>query len=246
MKLTFFARHFALCLAASCALVATSAFAQSSASSASAGKAGASQPASPQNAVWNHDQVALLLIDYQPEMFSSIRSETNADLIELNTRFLIRVAKAVNIPVILSTVGVEMGVNGPTKAPIAEELQGVKVVDRSSMNAWEDRPFLNAVKATGKKRLVFGALYTEICLTYPVLEAMKEGYEVSFVADAVGGTSQTAHATAIERMIQAGAVPNTALALAAELFRDWKSAEAAKIRPVVVWYLGELKKRGLQ
>lgn len=226
------------------ALLASPAFAQSSPIPGT--PAAVSQPASAQNVVWNHDQVALILIDYQPEMFESIRSTPDADLIDLNTRFLIRIAKALDIPVVLSTVGVEMGVNGPTSPSIANELKGVKVIDRSSMNAWEDKAFVDAVKATGRKRLIFGALYTEICLAYPVLEAMKEGYEVAFVADAVGGVSEIAHTTAIQRMIQAGATPNTALALSAELFRDWKSPEAAKVRPVIVWYLDELKTRGLQ
>jgi nicotinamidase-related amidase len=243
MQMKIFNRRVLLSLAAAGALLTGPAFAQSTAATET--PTAASQLPSPQNAVWNHDQVALLLIDYQPEMFTQIRSETNADLIELNTIYLIRVAKALDIPVILSTVGVGMGVNKPTKESIANELKGARIIDRSSMNAWEDKAFVDAVKATGKKRLIFGALYTEICLTYPVLDAVKEGYEVAFVSDAVGGVSQIAHATGIQRMIQAGAVPNTALALSAELFRDWKSAEAAKVRPITVWYLGELKKRGL-
>lgn len=200
-----------------------------------------SQPRSSQGAVWNHDEVALLLIDYQPEMFGQIRSETGAALIELNTRFLIRVARALGVPVILSTVAVEMGINQPTLASIAAELPGANVIDRSSMNSWEDEAFHAAVVATGRKRLVFGALYTEICLAFPVIDALKEGYEAMYIADAVGGMSQVAHATALDRLAHAGAVPNTALAWATELFRDWKSAEATKARPVIVWYLEQLK-----
>lgn len=242
MQRNIFSRRSLIGLAATGFLLAGPVAAQAQAGAQAAAR---SQPASTHNTVWNHDQVALVLIDYQPEMFTQIRSETNADLVELNTIFLIRVAKALDIPVVLSTVAVEMGINKPTKESIANELKGAKIIDRSTMNAWEDKTFVAAVKATGKKRLVFGALYTEICLTYPVLEAMKEGYEVTFVSDAVGGTSQIAHATAIDRMEAAGATPNTALALSAELFRDWKSAEAAKVRPVMIWYLGELKKRGL-
>lgn len=245
MRLKILNRRLFMGLATAGALLASPTLAQSTGTSKAAPST-VSQPASPMNAVWNHDQVALVLIDYQDEMFASIRSETNADLIDLNTRFMIRVAKALDIPVILSTVGVEMGVNGPTKQSIADELRGAKVIDRSSMNAWEDAAFVSAVKATGKKRLIFGALYTEICLAFPVIEAMKDGYEVQFLSDAVGGVSQIAHATAIQRMEQAGAIPNTALALTAELFRDWKSPEASKLRPIIIWYLGELKKRGLQ
>ncbi|WP_176693077.1 isochorismatase family protein [Arenimonas terrae] len=230
--------------AALAAAVSGAVFAQSTGAPSVGSSAYPSQRRSPQGAVWNHDEVALLLIDYQPEMFANIRSETGPELIELNTRFLIRVAKALDIPVVLSTVGVEMGVNEPTRESIAAELPGAVVIDRSSMNSWEDKPFVDAVRATGRKRLVFGALYTEICLAFPVVDALKEGYEVTIVADAVGGMSQTAHATAIDRMTHAGAIPNTALALSTEFFRDWKSAEAEKMRPLIVWYLGEVAKLG--
>lgn len=205
-----------------------------------------SQGPSPQGAVWNHDEVALLLIDYQEEMFANIRSEVGPELVDLNTRYLIRVAKAVGIPVILSTVGVQMGVNEPTRASIAAELPDAEIIDRSTMNAWEDETFRAAVTATGRRRLIFGALYTEICLAYPVVEALKEGFETMFVADAVGGQSQVAHAVALDRLVQAGAIPNTVLALSTEIFRDWKTAEAQKLRPIIMWYLGELTKMGLR
>ena len=192
--------------------------------------------------VWTAEDVALVLIDYQKEMFENVKSETGPDEIELNVRFLIRAAKAFNIPVILSTVGVQMGVNGPTRAAIQDELPGIKVVDRSSMDAWEDKAFRAAIEKTGKKRLIFGALYTEICLAFPVTDAMRDGYETMFVVDAVGGMSQLAHRTAIERLTAAGAVPNTSLALVTELFRDWKSPLADKARDVIKWYLPEAKK----
>jgi len=201
-----------------------------------------SQRRSPQGGVWNHDEVALLLIDYQQDMFDNIRSETGPELVDLNTRFLIRVARALAIPVVLSTVGVEMGVNRPTRDSIAAELPEAVVIDRSTMNAWEDAAFRNAVAATHRRRLIFGALYTEICLAFPVVDALKEGFEVMFVADAVGGMSQVAHATAIDRLVQAGAIPNTAVALGTELFRDWKTQQAEKVRPIIVWYLEQLAK----
>ncbi len=110
------------------------------------------------------------------------------------------------------------------------------------MNAWEDRAFLDAVKKTGRKRLIFGALYTEICLAFPVIEALKDGYDATFVVDAVGGLSQLAHRTAIERLTAAGAIPNTALALVTELFRDWKSPVANKARDILKPYAAELQK----
>lgn len=192
--------------------------------------------------VWTSEQVALVLIDYQKEMFENIRSETTADQVELNVRLLIKAAKAFDIPVVLSTVGVEMGVNGPTRKSIQDELPGVEVIDRTSMDAWEDAPFRAAVEKTGRKRLIFGALYTEICLAFPVVDAMRDGYEAMFVVDAVGGMSQLAHRTAIERLTAAGAIPNTSLALVTELFRDWKSPIADKAREIVKWYLPEAQK----
>jgi nicotinamidase-related amidase len=194
--------------------------------------------------VWTYQDSALVLIDYQKEMFDQVRSETGAELIDLNVRLLVKAAKAFNMPVVLSTVGVEMGVNGPTRPSITAELPGIDVIDRSSMNAWEDRAFHAAVKKTGRKRLIFGALFTEICLAFPVIDALKEGYEATFVVDAVGGMSQLAHRTAIERLSHAGAVPNTALALVTELFRDWKSPVADKGREIIKWYFAEAQKLG--
>ena len=194
------------------------------------------------NGVWKSEDVALVLIDYQKEMFENVRSETGEKTIELNVRLLAKAAKAFGIPVVLSTVGVQMGVNGPTRASLLEELQGVTVIDRSSMNAWEDTAFRAAVEATGKKRLIFGALYTEICLAFPVVDALADGYEAMFVVDAVGGMSQLAHRTAVERLTAAGGVPNTAIALLTELFRDWNSPHADKGRELLNWYVPELQK----
>jgi nicotinamidase-related amidase len=193
------------------------------------------------NGVWTYEDSALVLIDYQKEMFDTVRSETSAELIDLNIRLLIKAAKAFNMPIVLSTVGVEMGVNHPTRQSILDELPGIEVIDRSSMNAWEDKAFHAAVKKTDRKRLIFGALYTEICLAFPAVDALKDGYDVTFVVDAVGGLSQLAHRTAIERLEHAGAVPNTALALVTELFRDWKSPVANKGREIVKWYVAEVQ-----
>jgi nicotinamidase-related amidase len=194
--------------------------------------------------VWTHENSALVLIDYQKEMFETIRSETSADLADLNVRLLAKIALAFKMPVVLSTVGVSYGINGPTHASILAELPGVEPIDRTSMNAFEDRAFRDAVKDTGRQRLIFGGLHTEICLTFAVVQALKDGYEGMFVADAVGGRSQAAHRTAIERMAHAGAVPSTALAVVTELFRDWASPLADKARDVIYWYFAEAPKRG--
>ena len=192
--------------------------------------------------VWTYENSALVLIDYQNEMFETIRSETSAELVDLNVRLLARTAKAFNMPVVLSTVGVKYGINGPTRASILSDLPGVEPIDRTSMNAFEDRAFSDAVKKTGRKRLIVGGLHTEICLTFAVVQALKDGYEGMFVADAVGGRSQSSHRIAIERMAHAGAVPSTALAVVTELFRDWASPLAGKAREVIYWYFAEVSK----
>jgi nicotinamidase-related amidase len=192
--------------------------------------------------VWTADDCALVLIDYQSEMFEVIRSETGADLVEMHVRLLAKAAKAFDMPIVLSTVGVGFGFNGPTLPTILSELDGIEPIDRSSMNAFEDEAFREAVEATGRKRLIIGGLHSEICLTSATVQALKDGYEVLYVADAVGGRSQAAHRTGIQRLAHAGAVPTTALALVTELFRDWASPLAGPAQEVIYWYFNEVPK----
>lgn len=183
--------------------------------------------------LWDSSQVALILIDYQEEMFHKITSSDPSE-VDLNVKLLIKAATALKIPIILSTVGVQMGVNQPTRESIKELLPDVIEIDRSSMNAWEDPGFKAAVKATGKKHLIFCALWTEICLAFPVIDALEDGFYTCIPVDAVGGLSHLAHETAIMRMVHAGCVPNTSLALITEFFRDWKDQRATDIRPLMV------------
>ena len=192
--------------------------------------------------VWTADDCALVLIDYQKEMFEVIRSDTSPDLVDLNVRLLAKAAKAFDMPIVLSTVGVEFGFNGPTRPAILSELEDIEPIDRSSMNAFEDQAFRDAVEATGRKRLIIGGLHTEICLTNATTTALKDGYDAMFVTDAVGGRSQTAHRTAIGRLSHAGAVPSTALAVVTELFRDWATPLAGPAREVIYWYFTEVPK----
>ena len=192
--------------------------------------------------VWTYEDCALVLIDYQKEMFEVIRSETSADLVDLNVRLLAKAAKGFEMPIVLSTVGVELGFNGPTRPSVLSELESIEPIDRTSMNAFEEQAFSDAVKATGRKRLIIGGLHTEICLTNATTSALKEGYDAMFVADAVGGRSQTAHRTAIERLSHAGAVPSTALAVVTELFRDWATPQAGPANEVINWYFTEVSK----
>ena len=192
--------------------------------------------------VWTSADCALVLIDFQKEMFQSIRSETGVELVELHVRLLARTAKAFNMPIVLSTVGVGAGFNGPTLPSILAELPAVSVIDRTSMNAFEDRAFSDAVKQTGRKRLIIAGLHTEICLAFASVQALKDGYDVMYVADAVGGRSQVAHSIAITRLAHAGAVPATALAVLTELFRDWRSPLAKNALEVIEWYFTEVPK----
>ncbi len=191
--------------------------------------------------LWKSEDCALVLIDYQPEQMEAIRSETPVDLIELHTRWLIRTAKAFDVPIVVSTVGVESGRLSPTPPAILAELDGIEPFDRSSMAAFESEAFRDAVAATGRKRLIIGGLHTEVCLAFGVIDALKAGYEAQFVVDAVGGRSEVAHRTAIERMSLAGAVPNTTLAVYSEWFRDWAGPLANAARESFVWYLGRVQ-----
>ena len=191
--------------------------------------------------MFTFDNSALVLVDLQPQMFDAVNSEVSADVIDLNARFLIRVARLFGMPIVLSSVGVEIGKNDPTRTSITGEMPGYDVLDRHTMNAWEDPAFKALVEQTGRRRLIFSALWTEICLVYPVISAMEDGYDVMIVVDAAGGTSQVAHRTAIERSTAAGAAPSTARAAADELFRDWRSDQGiAYGKEILPWYLPQL------
>src|SRR6476620_1567739 len=192
--------------------------------------------------VWTADDCALVLIDYQQEMFEVIRSETSADLVEMHVRLLAKAAKGFDMPIVLSTVGVGFGFNRPEPPSIPSRPHCIEPIDRSSMNAFEDDAFREAVEATGRKRLIVGGLHTEICLTFATVQALKDGYEVLYVTDAVGGRSQAAHRTGIERLSHAGAVPTTALAVVTELFRDWAGPLRAPALAVIYWDFNEVPK----
>jgi len=133
-----------------------------------------------------------------------------------------------------------MGVNKPTIASLKAALPDVKDIDRSSMNAWEDAAFVAAVKATGRKRLVMGGIVTAVCLAFPAIDALADGYEVSFVEDAVADSYRDLHDTAVLRLAHAGAVPRTTSAMISEWFRDWKSPLADSARKIFVPYLEQM------
>jgi len=172
----------------------------------------------PENAI-------LVVIDYQPTQVNSINSTNREQLIN-NITNVCQIAVDYKLPVVLSTVNVANG-SKPTISSITEVLKNVPSYDRTSINAWEDKEFNDAVKATGRKKLIMTALWTEACLSFPALDALKEGYEVYPVVDAVGGTSLLAHKTALRRMEQAGAQLTSITQLVCELQRDWDRKETA-------------------
>jgi nicotinamidase-related amidase len=186
----------------------------------------------PQNAV-------LALIDYQREQYAGVASVSHDELLA-HVTMLGRVATLFELPVVLSTVYVKHGMSG-TNAELLEALPGVPEIDRTTMNSWEDSEFRAAVERTGRKKLVIAGLWTEVCVAFPTLDALRAGYQVYVVADAIGGVSRVAHESAMQRMIHAGAVPISVLGLACELQRDWGRPGADRLRTIMREYFGKLR-----
>jgi nicotinamidase-related amidase len=189
--------------------------------------------------VWDGGQCALLLIDYQDNTLGNV-FEQDRRIIELNARTVAAAAVSLGIPVVLSTVGVGMGLNGPTIPSLQAVLPGVTAIDRTTTNAWEEPAFLAAVQATGRTRLVMGGILTSVCLAYPAVSALADGYEVTFLEDTVGDMYREMHDTAVLRLAHAGAVPNTAKAMLTEWFRDLASPAAASVKDVYEKYFAEV------
>jgi nicotinamidase-related amidase len=170
------------------------------------------------------ENAALVVIDYQPSQFAAVRS-MEPDLLLENIVSTVKTAKAFGIPIVHSTVNVASGRQQPTVPEVAELLEDSPPIDRTTLNSWEDADFLAAVRATGRRKLILCALWTEICMAFPALDAMREGYGVYPVVDAIGGTSEDAHRAGLERVVQAGGQPISWVALACELQRDWAREE---------------------
>jgi len=170
----------------------------------------------PQNA-------ALVIIDYQPVQVSSIQSMSKRTLVA-NITAVARTAKLFALPTVIATVNVATGRNQPTIHQISDVFPDVVPIDRTSINAWEDADFVATIRNTGRKKLIMTALWTEVCLVHPALDALQEGFEVYPVVDAVGGTSREAHDAGLLRLVQAGAQPTSWVQLICELQRDWNRA----------------------
>jgi nicotinamidase-related amidase len=171
----------------------------------------------PQNA-------AFIIIDYQPIQVSSIRSMNQKELV-FNIVQTAKAAVNYKLPIVHSTVNVATGKNKPPIQQIQDVLGKIPTIDRTTINSWEDVEFKKAVLATGRKKLIMTALWTEACLAFPALDALKEGFDVYVVADAVGGTSLAAHEAALRRIEQAGGKVISKTQLYCELQRDWSRTE---------------------
>lgn len=181
-------------------------------------KNASSDPGTGLNALLTPTNCALILIDHQPFQFAGLRSHDTQTIIN-NVVGLTKAAKIFGVPTLFTTVVEDKG------GYLIKQLQDVfpeqKPIDRTFINTWEDERVVAWVRKTGKKKIVMAALWTEICLAMPVIHALGEGYEVYIVTDASGGVSVEAHEMAIQRMVQAGAVPITWTVFGSELQRDW-------------------------
>lgn len=174
------------------------------------------------NALLTPDNCALILIDHQPFQFAGLRSHDTQTIIN-NVVGLTKSAKTFGVPTLFTTVLEERG--GLLIKQLQEVFPDQKPINRTFINTWQDERVVDWVKATGKKKIVMAALWTEICLAMPVIQALGEGYEVYIVTDASGGVSLEAHEMAVMRMVQAGAVPITWTVFGSELQRDWARTE---------------------
>jgi nicotinamidase-related amidase len=175
------------------------------------------------------DNCVVVMIDHQPFQLANVNSHEPTMVIN-NAIGLAMTAKAYGIPTILTTVNEDSG--GQIFKGVQDIFPDHKTINRTSINAWEDERVVEAVKKTGRKKVVFAALWTEMCLAMPAIHAMGDGYDVYVVTDASGGVSVEAHDMGIRRLVAAGAQPITWLAMAGELQRDWARTQ----------YLGDLGK----
>jgi nicotinamidase-related amidase len=166
---------------------------------------------------------ALILIDFQSQMSFATHS-IDAITLRNNAALVARAAASFNVPTILTTVA-EKSFSGPMFAEVTDPFPDQKLLDRTSMNTWEDAAVIKQVNAIGKGRLVFAGLWTSVCIVGPTLSAIEQGYEAYVIADACGDVSTEAHNRAMDRMVQAGVRPMTSLQYLLELQRDWARAE---------------------
>jgi nicotinamidase-related amidase len=165
----------------------------------------------------------LIMIDFQSQMAFATKS-IDATLLRNNAALISKAAKIFDVPAILTTVAAK-SFSGPMFSEITDVFPEQKLLDRTSMNTWEDKAVIAEVNRIGKQRLVFAGLWTSVCIVGPTLSALEQGFEVYVIADACGDISDEAHDRAMQRMIQAGVRPMTSLQYLLELQRDWARSE---------------------
>ena len=165
----------------------------------------------------------LVLIDFQSQMAFATKS-ISTELLRNNAALISHAAAVFDVPTILTTVAVD-SFSGPMFSEITDAFPGEPLLDRTSMNTWEDAAVIDEVNRIGKTRIVFAGLWTGVCIVGPVASAIDQGFEAYFIADACGDVSVEAHERAVQRMIQLGAVPMTSVQYLLELQRDWARTE---------------------
>lgn len=170
---------------------------------------------------------ALVLIDFQSQMAFATKSIA-PELLRNNAALISRAAAGFEVPTILTTVA-EKNFSGPMFAEVTDAFPGQRLLDRTSMNTWEDAAVIEEVNRIGKDRIVFAGLWTSVCIVGPTLSALDQGFEVYVITDACGDVSAEAHERAVERMVQAGARPVTSVQYLLELQRDWARADTYEL-----------------
>jgi len=165
----------------------------------------------------------VVFVDHQPQMTFGVASIDRATLIN-NVTLLAKVAKVFNVPAVLTAVETE-SFSGYVWPQLLDVFPGQSIIERSSMNSWDDAGFRKAIEATDRKNIIMTGLWTEICVAWPTIEMVGAGYNVFVVEDCCGATSQTAQEAAVSRMVQAGAIRTTTVAAVLEWQRDWKNKE---------------------
>ncbi len=173
--------------------------------------------------LYTPEDSAIAFIDFQPQMTFGVASIDRATLIN-NVTLLAKVAKEFNIPTVLSSVETE-SFSGYTWPQLLDIFPGQPVIERTSMNSWDDAGFRKAIEATGRKNILMCGLWTEVCVTWPTIEMLGAGYNIYVVEDCCGATSPAAHEAALSRMVQAGATRVTTIPALLEWQRDWAKQE---------------------
>ncbi len=165
----------------------------------------------------------LIMIDFQSQMAFATHSIDPVQL-RSNAALVASAAAGFGASTILTTVA-EKSFSGPMFDEVTAPFPGQALLDRTSMNTWEDEAVIRRVNEIGKPRIVLAGLWTSVCIVGPALSALDQGFEVFVIADACGDISVEAHNRAMERMVQAGAQPITALQYLLEMQRDWARGE---------------------